>query len=427
MTPQKPLFLYGYPHVERISEGVHDPLYASAMVLSNGACTLALCALDVVFVTKPLAARIREAVHRETGIPPDHILVSCTHTHSGPVTARMLSNREDPVVPGPDPDYVNLLVESAAQAIVRAHQTQRPAELALATADARGLGGNRRVPGGQADPQVPVLVVRDGSTHAIMTLSTVFCMHPTVLHEDSRLVSADFPGYARQYLKRRFGQDVAVLYHTGPEGDQSPRHWVKANTFGEARRLGEALGARIENAVAALGEADFHMFISLSSARSEVVLAPRTFPPPEEAERKLNLARRRFEELKESGQAPAEVRTAECDLFGAEESAALARAAADGTLGKAMEDVLPVEIQVLAIDGSVFVCLPGEWFVDYSLQIKHRSPVRTFVICLANGELQGYIVTPAAEAEGGYEAGNSLFPSRAGGIIVEEALRAIET
>ena len=36
VTPQKPLFLHGYPHVERISEGVHDPLYASALIIDNG-------------------------------------------------------------------------------------------------------------------------------------------------------------------------------------------------------------------------------------------------------------------------------------------------------------------------------------------------------------------------------------------------------
>ena len=31
VTPDSPQFLYGYPHCERISTGVHDPLLASAL------------------------------------------------------------------------------------------------------------------------------------------------------------------------------------------------------------------------------------------------------------------------------------------------------------------------------------------------------------------------------------------------------------
>ncbi len=67
----------------------------------------------------------------------------------------------------------------------------------------------------------------------------VCCMHPTVLHEDSKLISRDFPGMAREYLKKNvFGEDCVIVHHTGPEGNQSPRHVTKANTFEEAQRFG---------------------------------------------------------------------------------------------------------------------------------------------------------------------------------------------
>ena len=68
-------------------------------------------------------------------------------------------------------------------------------------------------------------------------------MHPTVLHEDSTLVSGDFPAMTRQYLQEHvLGADCPVLYHTGPSGNQSPRHVTRANTFDEAERLGGLLG-----------------------------------------------------------------------------------------------------------------------------------------------------------------------------------------
>ena len=36
ITPVEPLFLFGYPHVERVSTGMHDPLLASALYLFDG-------------------------------------------------------------------------------------------------------------------------------------------------------------------------------------------------------------------------------------------------------------------------------------------------------------------------------------------------------------------------------------------------------
>jgi hypothetical protein len=49
----------------------------------------------------------------------------------------------------------------------------------------------------------------------------------------------------------------------------------------------------------------------------------------------------------------------------------------------------------------------------------------TYVISLANGELQGYITTEAAAAEGGYEASNSIFAPQAGRVLVEATLLLI--
>jgi hypothetical protein len=46
---------------------------------------------------------------------------------------------------------------------------------------------------------------------------------------------------------------------------------------------------------------------------------------------------------------------------------------------------------------------------------------------MANGELQGYIVTPEAEIAGGYEAQMAVFPAAMGKRFVEATLRLIQT
>ena len=241
ITPTSRQFLYGYPHVERFSTGVHDPLLSSALYLSDGTTEVVFVANDIIFIPKDLAARARARVEQACGVPAANILISATHTHSGPVTASYLSNEADPIVPPADPAYLRVLEDGIVEAARRACRSPQSAEVGGAFADGGALGTNRRSPEGPSDPRVPVLAVRSADDGRMIALMLVCSMHPTVLHEDSTLLSADFPGMARAYLQEHVvGEACPVLHHTGPSGNQSPRHVVAANTFAEARRLGDS-------------------------------------------------------------------------------------------------------------------------------------------------------------------------------------------
>ena len=50
INPPQGAVLFGYPHVERVSTGVHDPLWASALCLSNDEGRVFLIALDLLFL-----------------------------------------------------------------------------------------------------------------------------------------------------------------------------------------------------------------------------------------------------------------------------------------------------------------------------------------------------------------------------------------
>ena len=93
ITPEEAVFLFGYPNVPRVSEGVHDRLLSTAIFLSDGRTPLLFVASDVVLISTALARRARQRIQQHTGIPVEHMVLSATHTHSGPVTADMLSNR----------------------------------------------------------------------------------------------------------------------------------------------------------------------------------------------------------------------------------------------------------------------------------------------------------------------------------------------
>ncbi|MBI3852095.1 MAG: neutral/alkaline non-lysosomal ceramidase N-terminal domain-containing protein [Verrucomicrobia bacterium] len=420
ISPTKPTQLCGYPHVRRISTGIHDPLQASALFLGNGSSTVLLCALDILMLNSDVARRIRRSVAEAVGIPESGVLISCTHTHSAPVTLRYLPFSGDIAMPAPDPSYLAFVEERIVESAVAAKEQAQPAELAWTKADARGVGGNRHSPDGPTDPEVGVLAVRAGDK--LLAVALIYGMHPTVLHEDSTLVSGDFPYFARRHLQEAIGQELVVLHHTGPAGDQSPRYYVKGQTFAEAERLGRKLGTA---ALASLRDLKFSSEVALSGWLKPVELTHRKLPSVSEAEQVLATYRTEYERLRAGGTERARVRTAEVAVFGAEALLNLARARQSGEVDRMLARLVPFEVQVLRIGGSCVIGFPGEFFAEYALLLKQRASAKSYVVTYANGELQGYIVTPEAAAAGGYEAASSLFEPESGLTMVNTALTGI--
>lgn len=421
ISPRQSMFLVGYPHVERMSTGVHDPLYASALYLDDGATGVMFVALDVVYVSQRTTRECRAEIRRATGLPPENVLITATHTHSGPVTTDSLVWEADPVVPPPDDDYMRLFHRGIVQAATSAYRNAEEAVLAITSARAEGVGGNRLSPDGVHDPEVGILYVKSKRDGKPLALQVIYSMHPTVLHEDTTLASADFPGYTRRCLEDKLA-GCRVLYHTGPCGNLSPRYHVSAQTFAEAERLGAKLAGFVCEAIDDLCDEDFSDGPDIAAAAALVELPGREFPSVAEAQADLDRVVERYNRLKRENAGHGPIRTAECETFGAEEKVALAKAQESGELARFRSEHAPAEVQVLRIGDTFIAALPGECFVDYGLRIKQHAPGRAFVVSMANGELQGYITTPGAR---GYEADLSTFGPESGSIMVDAALRLI--
>jgi hypothetical protein len=422
ITPKTPCFLFGYPFTERISEGVNDWLLSSALYLSDGREAVILISNDVIYVSKASVARVRSRISGQTGVQASHILIAATHTHSGPVTVDCLSSANDPLVPKTDAQYLRYwedrMVQVACEAVARAV----PAEAGWVRADGTGVGSNRRNPSGPADPEIPVLAVKTPEGEWIACL-LVCNMHPTVLHEDSKLYSGDFPAFTRDILQKQyFGCECPVLYFTGAAGNQSPRHVTKSNTFAEARRLGEIIARSTGEAIRNNLIARSHLLVSCRQAFVE--LPRRVFPSVEWAEINRNRAQERFEILRNTSENRQKTRTAEVDLFGAEETLFLAKQAALGAIEKIYPACMPAEIQLIRVGERSLAAWPGEIFVEYAIGLKEKYP-DVFPVTLANGDLQGYIATEEAEKGHYYEASNSLFHYSGGELLLSETFRLL--
>ncbi len=415
VTPKKPMALWGYPHVKRVSTGVHDPLYATALCLDDGERKTVTISVDVAFITATLADKCRRQIEACTGIPPVQVMISATHTHSGPVVRTECLTGGDDAVSNPDSDYMQQLTLGIVDAVKEAMAALEPAELAAASVQVDGVGCNRIDPFGPYDPEAGLLVARRKADRSVLGIQMVYAMQPTVLHEDSTLVSADFPGYARQHIEAAF-PGSRVIYLNGFCGNLSPRYHVKSHTFEEAERLGVRLGEFVQPAVEQLADAEYQGELSVSAQQMHAPLIPREYPSVFEAESQFKKARRAFEWLRAEGSDPGALRTAECAVFGAEEMLRRARAQSTGTLQQVKKEYANAEIQILRTGDLNWIGVPGKWFVEYSLEIKRKFPGKVFLVSLTNGELLGYITTPGTK---GYEGRQSLFSATTGSRIMQ--------
>lgn len=421
-TPLTSQFLAGYPHVSRMSEGVHDPLLSSALYLANAQQGVLLIANDIIFVPTDVVRRARESISAATGLPGEHILISATHTHSGPKVTESPWGQSDPDVPPVDAAFIDRMTTAITEAGIAAVQAAVPAQIGFGLADATGIGTNRHDPHGPADLTVPVVAARTRDGRRWIGVMWVCAMHPTVMHEDSRLVSADFPWATRQALRDLVGADCALLHHMGCAGNQSSRHVTRANTFAEAERIGGVLGNAL---VRTLGALPFSETVDIRSAVRQIDPPRRVFPDPRTARATLDTARRRFEKLKRTGPAT-EARTAECDVFGAEHKLALAERVASGDLEPVYQACTPAELQVIRLGDWFFAAWPSETYVEFALALREQSP-HTYAISVANGRLPGYITTAEAAATEKYEAGAAFFAPETGDLYVSETATLVQS
>ncbi|TVR58796.1 MAG: hypothetical protein EA426_09125 [Spirochaetaceae bacterium] len=423
ISPPLGVSLAGYPHHPRPNEGIHDRLFASCLYLSDGSTRLALVTVDVIAISKANAARIRREASRATGVPERHIMVSCSHSHSSPRVAHSMTMDAYETGTAPDEEYVSIVVGAAVDVVRSAVAGAFSAQIGIAKGFCgreNGVGGNRREPMGLADPEVWTIGVKD-SNGTVRAVLVKYSLHPTFLHSDNVLVSADYPGYIRSHF-RTAAPDAVFLFALGAAGNQSPRFFRSGKIFAEAERVGTAIAGEAERV---LSEMQYRSDLPLTVRSREIELELRKFPPKAEIVDRVESLRRAWHELRDSGAAEPEVWNAELRFLGAEDTLSLMLLHERGEL-MVLNENTPSEVQVIGIGETRIVALPGELFVEFGIAVQFRAPfANCFVITLANGGLPGYAATARAYAEGGYETGASMLTGRSGEQLVDAAVQLL--
>ncbi len=387
INPPLGVSLGGYFH-ERPCESVLDDLLAKALVLDDGTTTVAFVVCDLQAIESTEVNTARKLASQATGIPAENIMISTTHTHTGPQVRR---NRTVPT----SQDYLDRLPGLIADAVTKAHAALRPATLRLGEEYEDRLAFNRRFrmadgsvvfnprkcadgilgPDGPIDPQLNVLRV-DGEDGQPLAILANFAMHPDVM--GGCHASADFPGKASRLVSGMYDSKPLVIYMQGAAGNINQRDIENPDTQNGpdwVLKIGRILAGKIL-AASELSEPMESTAISTARQILDIRYHALTDDLRTKAERVL-----------------ADPNAGEFDRAQAE---AISRYQLDG---KSAE----VEVQAIRIGDTAFVGIPGEYFVEHGLSIKEWSPfAQTFVIELANNTF-GYIPTLDAFHPGTYE------------------------
>lgn len=419
ITPQNGTPMAGYYRFRAVG-GVLDPIFAKSIVIEKDGVHAVLVALDLSGTTRPIVEAARKAIQEQCGIEGDHVLISGTHTHTGPQLAR--GSLMDDITKANSPPgmaYMKALPEWIAQSVKEAKAKLAPADASAVIGRAEGISFNRRVlregvqeaiwqprtldpakdkPAGPVDPDVGVLVFKSGDKSVASYLN--FAMHPTSVGGGLK-ISADYPGVFTRLVAERHGPGMVCLFANGCCGDINHTDYITGK-----KRSTQELGTALADAATAAWPNLKKLDAFAPRVKSEqVTLQRRSFDEATVAKAKDIAARMMTENL---GTVP--MAEAVCILE---------------TVAK--KDVpLLAEVQVIALsDDLAVVSLPGEIFVELGLAIKKASPFKhTFIAELANGSI-GYIPHRNAYPQGNYEVVSARGEAGSGEKLVEVALRLL--
>jgi hypothetical protein len=399
ITPPAGVPLAGFAARQGVSTGVHDPLFAHALVLDNGRRAAAFVSVDVLGLAADFVGRVRREISTRTGLAEQGVMVSATHTHSAPVTVSTFFNPGESL----DAPYMDRLASAIVEAVVTARENRRPARIGVGSGRVSGIGRNRRTPNHlPVDEEVGLLKVAfpDGRPWGVLVNHAC---HPTVLGPDNLLMTGDFPAFTIERVERALGAQSFALFVNGAQGNISMGHSSELSaigiitpgrTFERAAELGYRLADVALQTLPSIPTVDD---LTLEYASRMIQLPFNAYLPPTETAAALSEAQAALAALERQGAPVEQIGPAKTRRLYASIRNFYAGEAAASPNGR-----LPIEIQAFRVGPALFVAIPGELFVEVALRIKAAAGHPLFIMGITNGYV-GYLPTRDAYPAGGYE------------------------
>lgn len=387
ITPKKPMWLNGYGDRDKPSQGKLHDLWVKAIALEDASGTTAVTVhADLLGFPKSVYESICKKIEAKTGIGCSDLMLTVTHTHTGPVLDKALpdlfvldAEQQKRVT-----DYTVELETMVVDTVVNALADRKPATLWAGQGKTdfavnrrnnresqvqkiRKAGGKLK---GPVDHDVPVLAVRTPEGK----LRAVFCgyaCHSTTLR--SFKWSGDYSGFTQIALEKNH-PGAQAMFFIGCGADQNP---LPRRSEALCEKYGNMLATAVEDV---LDKPMRPISPKLKTAYEQISLAYGDQPGKAELEKRAKAnndigrrAKRMLKMLEEQKELP-----------------------------KTYEGY-PIQAWKLGNE-LLWITMGGEVVVDYALKFKNNYGKNTWVMGYAN-ECMSYIPSDRVRKEGGYEAG----------------------
>ena len=394
------------------AKGQEGLLRAVAMVLEKDQTKVVMVSLDVLMMTRHVLDPILADIQKECGIPPEQVMIHCTHTHHAPSTLRLHDYQADP-------RFIARVHRATVQAVQQANAalSEDSLEAFFSLGREETVGRNSRQmltdgsiywigrrefvrPTGPFDSQLPVMGFRSkGSARDPAPWKALWFNHSTHTIGTLRagVRSPSFYGLAAQQLEADLGAHVLFL-----EGASGSTHNLDLSCQEATHRMVHA----VQDALNAMQPAPMQRLAAIK--------------------RSFTYRVRHFDEAAEH-QAVSDYCTQWVGPYGRQVIPVF----------KAMRDELAPHqgeeretwIQAMLLGDVAMVAVPAEFFTQLGLDIKERSPFKkTFVAELSNDWI-GYLPDLEAHRLGGYQVWtgyHSYCEPGTGERMVDEVLQLLE-
>lgn len=416
ITPPLGTPLMGYPNPQRVATSIRDGLNLTVIALEQGDTCAAIVGCDLCVPDDETVAQIRTGVAERTGIPPLHVTVSFTQTHSGPNTQTAWGWCER------DDKYLATMVPRAIDAAAEAWDARQPVRVGIGTTGS-DVGINRRVvyedhgvglginPWGPYDPTITVIRFITAEEKSLATM-VHYGAHPTVFDGSTRAVSRDWPGVMIDRVEH-FSKAPAMFLN-GAVGDIAPRCNTQS-AVGDGEFALQEVGARAAmDAMRAYRQIKDFRGLDLAVHAGAFTMPYRPIAPLDEAKKKVA----EFEPRKEQYGGP------RCEFL--HWSAVVKEhERGSGVNGKRFEQT------ITSLGPVALVPFPGEPFAETVLRLRQSSPFEHTLSASTTNGSNGYFPTRDSLHRGGYEVwvakafGPRILAENIDDVLFEENLKLL--
>ena len=385
ITPEIGCQLFGY-RPDLYSDGVNDNLTATTFAFSYREVKALMVTVSVCLLDNEIASFFKDEFEKRYNIPKGNILISATHTHTGPSTINM---------PGwGDIDrsyYDEILKPQIFSAVEEAINSMQETTVGVGVGESK-LGINRRhlnylnyADLGQSEwgvynPKMTVISFKNKENKVFGNIIHYGC-HGTVAGLSTK-ISRDWAGVMTDALESESGAITA--FFNGPEGDVGPRIST-GGTTAELSYIYEVGAIGAKDAINIYNNIKEYKDVSVSTVSGDI---------------KLPYAKRISYEEAKKGCEEFSLNTINCD----KQMAVYYNKVKDSYENDYVEkDVFRLEQNIIRIGNVAFVGFPYELFSEIGLRInEHIKDLHILSLSNTNGSC-GYFPTQDQLCRGGYE------------------------